>query len=68
MAVMICICSLAMGAMDWKKAMRLLASCDGQFPLLLELEEVPNLKNPLQEAKLRAEQLAQYATEPEHEQ
>ncbi len=56
------------GSVDWKKAMRLLASCDGQFPLLLELKEVPNLKNPLQEAKLRAEQLAQYATEPEHEQ
>lgn len=38
------------GTIDWKKTMRLLRSTPGQFPLLLELKEVAELRNPIDEA------------------
>jgi sugar phosphate isomerase/epimerase len=35
------------GTVDWKKTMDLLRSDNGQFPLLLELKEVPEFSHPL---------------------
>ena len=35
------------GTIDWKNTMQLLRSGDGQFPLLLELKERPDLTHPL---------------------
>jgi sugar phosphate isomerase/epimerase len=35
------------GTIDWKKAMDALRSRPGQFPLVLELREVPEMANPL---------------------
>jgi sugar phosphate isomerase/epimerase len=39
----------AAGTIDWTKTMTLLRSRPGQYPLLLELKEVPELENPLAE-------------------
>jgi sugar phosphate isomerase/epimerase len=39
------------GSIDWKKTMELLRSREGQYPLLLELKEVPGLPNPLEKVK-----------------
>jgi len=39
------------GSIDWKKAMELLRSRPDQYPLLLELREVPGLANPLEKVK-----------------
>jgi len=36
------------GSIDWKKAMALLRSRPGQYPLLLELKEAPEFKHPLE--------------------
>jgi len=36
------------GTIDWEKTMRLLRACGDQLPLLLELREDPELKNPLE--------------------
>jgi sugar phosphate isomerase/epimerase len=38
------------GTIDWKRAMELLRSRSGQYPLLLELREVPEMENPIGEA------------------
>jgi sugar phosphate isomerase/epimerase len=38
------------GTIDWKKTMRLLRSAPGQFPLLLELKEVADMRQPIDEA------------------
>lgn len=35
------------GTIDWEKAMKLLGSKPGQYPLLLELKEVPEMESPL---------------------
>lgn len=35
------------GTVDWKKTMELLRSRDGQYPLLLELKEKPEIANPI---------------------
>jgi sugar phosphate isomerase/epimerase len=35
------------GSIDWKKTMELLRSRPGQYPLLLELREVPDMASPL---------------------
>jgi sugar phosphate isomerase/epimerase len=35
------------GTVDWKNTMRLLRSRENQYPLMLELKEVPELKQPL---------------------
>ena len=56
------------GTIDWKKTMRLLGSRAEQYPLLLELKEVPNMEFPLQAAKKRAEELTRYSTEHDDEQ
>lgn len=37
------------GTIDWARAMELFRSCPGQFPLLLELREVPELQHPIDE-------------------
>jgi sugar phosphate isomerase/epimerase len=37
------------GTIDWKKTMNLLRSRENQFPLLLELKEVPEMTNPLEQ-------------------
>jgi sugar phosphate isomerase/epimerase len=37
------------GTIDWRKAMALLRSRPGQYPLLLELREVPGMQNTLDE-------------------
>jgi sugar phosphate isomerase/epimerase len=38
------------GTIDWKRAMELLRSRPGQYPLLLELREVPEMEHPIDEA------------------
>ena len=38
------------GTVDWRKAMQLLRSRPDQYPLLLELKEVPGMQHPLDEA------------------
>jgi len=37
------------GTIEWTSTMELLQSCPGQFPLLLELKEVPEMEHPLEE-------------------
>jgi sugar phosphate isomerase/epimerase len=39
------------GTIDWGRAMELLSSCAGQFPLLLELREPPTLPHPVEDAR-----------------
>ncbi|HTX35561.1 MAG TPA: TIM barrel protein, partial [Bryobacteraceae bacterium] len=39
------------GSIDWKRTMELLRSRPDQYPLLLELKEVPGLPNPLEKVK-----------------
>ena len=39
------------GTIDWKKTMELLRSRQDQYPLLLELREVPEFPNPIAAAK-----------------
>jgi len=39
------------GGIDWKQTMDLLRSCGDQFPLLLELREVPEMSHPLDEIR-----------------
>lgn len=38
------------GTIDWKRTMELLRSRPDQYPLLLELREVPEMENPIAEA------------------
>src|SRR6185437_14803214 len=38
------------GTIDWKRTMELLKSRPGQYPLLLELREVPEMEHPIEEA------------------
>jgi sugar phosphate isomerase/epimerase len=37
------------GTIDWKRTMQLLRSRPGQYPLLLELKEVPEMEHPIDE-------------------
>ncbi len=39
------------GTIDWSKTMELLASRSSQYPLLLELKEVPDMEKPLEAVK-----------------
>ena len=55
------------GSINWKETMRLMGQAGDQYPLLLELKEVPTLEHPLLEAKKSAEQLANYLTINEYE-
>jgi len=41
----------AEGTVDWQKTVRLLSSCGEGTPLVLELREVPEMKNPLETIK-----------------
>lgn len=45
------------GTVDWPKAMRLLMSRPGQFPLVLELREQAGMENPIEEARRTASEL-----------
>jgi sugar phosphate isomerase/epimerase len=57
----------AKGTIDWRKTMRLLAGRANQYPLLLELREVPDMAHPIEEAKSAMDELIRYTTE-EYEQ
>jgi sugar phosphate isomerase/epimerase len=50
------------GNIDWRKAMHLLRSRQGQYPLLLELAEPPGLERPVEEAKRAFEKLEEIDT------
>jgi sugar phosphate isomerase/epimerase len=39
------------GTIDWKNTMKLLRSRDGQYPLLLELKEKPDVSNPIESVR-----------------
>ena len=39
------------GGIDWKKTMELLRGGQDQFPLVLELREVPDMEHPLDEIR-----------------
>jgi sugar phosphate isomerase/epimerase len=45
------------GTIDWPQTMHLLRSADGQYPLLLELREVPDMAQPLDSARAAFEYL-----------
>ncbi len=45
------------GTIDWRAAMNLLRSAPDQYPLLLEVHEVPDLQNPVREAQTILEKL-----------
>ena len=45
------------GTIDWKKTMGLLRSRENQYPLLLELREVPEMSNPLDQVNRVFDQL-----------
>ncbi len=47
------------GSIDWSRAMRLLGSCPGQYPLLLELKEPPGMDHPIEHAKRAMEELTE---------
>lgn len=53
------------GTIDWRKTMRLLAGRPNQYPLLLELREVPDMAHPIEEAKRAMDELIRYTTEYE---
>jgi sugar phosphate isomerase/epimerase len=45
------------GSVDWPGTMELLRSCPGQYPMLLELREVPSMQSPLDEITRLFDQL-----------
>lgn len=45
------------GGIDWPKTMELLRSRPDQYPLLLELKEIPGLANPIKAARTAFDQL-----------
>ena len=45
------------GSIDWKKTMDLLHSRPDQYPLLLELKEVPDMEHPFEEVRTLFEKL-----------
>src|ERR1700751_3597164 len=45
------------GTIDWSRAMQLLTSKTGQYPLMLELREPPDMAHPIEEAKRAADDL-----------
>jgi len=48
---------IAAGRIDWPHTMDLLRSADGQYPLLLELREVPDMAQPIDSARAAFEYL-----------
>jgi sugar phosphate isomerase/epimerase len=53
------------GTIDWQKAMNLLRSRGGQYPLLLELKERPEVAAPLEVVKEIFDRLEDQRSEPE---
>lgn len=53
------------GTIDWPGAMRLLASRPGQYPLLLELKEVPDREHPIEDARQAMDSLMNLLNEHE---
>jgi sugar phosphate isomerase/epimerase len=53
------------GSIEWAKTMHLLRSRPGQYPLLLELREVPEQENPLSEIARAFDRLE--TLEPQHD-
>ena len=51
------------GSIDWRRTMELLASRPEQYPLLLELKEVPELKRPFDRVRDIFERLEELAVE-----
>lgn len=51
------------GSVVWRAAMQLLRSAPGQYPLLLELREAPEMAHPLDEVNLVFEQLESVKTD-----
>src|SRR5262249_18516400 len=47
------------GTINWNQAMKLLGRHADQYPLVLELREVPGLERPIEQAKYVADQLEQ---------
>jgi sugar phosphate isomerase/epimerase len=45
------------GTINWRRAMHLFRACPGQFPLVLELKEKPDVASPLEQVKQIFEQL-----------
>jgi hypothetical protein len=45
------------GSVDWPGTMELLRSCPGQYPMLLELREVPSMQSHLDEITRLFDQL-----------
>lgn len=54
------------GTIDWPRAMKLLRSTPGQYPLLLELREVENMEHPIKAAKATLERLEELRSSDEH--
>ncbi|HEY7303110.1 MAG TPA: sugar phosphate isomerase/epimerase family protein [Bryobacteraceae bacterium] len=50
------------GTIDWARAIGLLASRPGQYPLLLELKEVPDREQPVTDARRAMDELIELAT------
>jgi sugar phosphate isomerase/epimerase len=55
------------GTIDWKKTMRLLRSRPGQYPLLLELKEVPDFPRSLDNVKQVFEKLETLDVTTDHD-
>ena len=55
------------GTIDWKKTMRLLRSVPDQYPLLLELKEVADMRAPIDEAARVFEELEKISSGDEEE-
>ena len=53
------------GTVDWPAAMGLLRSASGQYPLLLELREVPDMSQPLENVRTVFEKLESLKTSHE---
>ena len=54
------------GTIEWKRAMKVLRSAPDQYPLLLELREVPDLAKPLDRVREIFDRLENLKTEDEH--
>jgi sugar phosphate isomerase/epimerase len=51
------------GTIDWARVIRLLASRPGQYPLLLELKEVPDREHPVTDARRAMDELIELTTQ-----
>lgn len=55
------------GGIDWPHAMKLLHSAEEQYPLMLELREVPDMQQPVEMAARTLDRLETLRTEDDHE-